>query len=296
MHAQLQRGTYLGGGDAAAILGVSPWRTPLAVYLDKVGDEWSASEESEPMRWGLLLEPVVAEEYSRRTGRKLSAGEVECTHPVHPFLAGHIDRTVDGDPDRIVEIKTAGRGAEWGEELSDDLPAHYLAQVTHYLAISGAKVCDVAVLIGGQDFRVYTVERDEDLVRMLVDAEVRFWNEHIQARVPPAPITNEEAGRAWRERVGSRVVATDATLALLRELKELREAIKLQEGARDALELALKTTLTEASELVDAAGKTLVTWKEQTTKRVDVTTLRENMPEIAKQFTRETVSRVLRIK
>lgn len=296
MHAQLKRGTYLGGGDAAAILGVSPWRTPLAVYLDKVGDEWSASEESEPMRWGLLLEPVVAEEYSRRTGRKLSSGEVERRHPVHSFIGGHIDRTVEGDPYRIVEIKTAGRGSGWGEELSDDVPAHYLAQVTHYLAISGAQVCDVAVLLGGQDFRIYTVERDEDLVRMLVEAEVRFWREHVEARVPPAPTTNAEAARAWREKAGSRVVATDATLALLRELKDLREAIKLQEGARDALELALKVQLTDASELVDVDGKTLATWKEQTTKRVDVATLRDTLPEIARQFTRETVSRVLRLK
>jgi putative phage-type endonuclease len=72
------RRTGIGGSDIAAILGLSPWRTPLDVYRDKV--DGAEQPETEAMRWGRLLEDVIAREYAVRAGvriqRAIASGQL----------------------------------------------------------------------------------------------------------------------------------------------------------------------------------------------------------------------------
>lgn len=172
----------LGASEAAAALGVSPYQTPVELWQRKVGlipDQ----EESEAMRWGSLLEPVILGEYARRTGRRIVGEQGFTRHPGYPCLTATPDAvTEDG---RLVEVKTASAWAkEWGDEDSDEIPDHYLIQVAHQMAVTGAEVADVAVLIGGQRLRIYTVPRDESLVQEVVRGGLRFW-EHVERQEPP---------------------------------------------------------------------------------------------------------------
>jgi putative phage-type endonuclease len=176
------RKTGLGASDASSVLGINPWKSPLALYLEKIGES-DPIEETEPMRVGKLLEPIIAGEYERRHGVKLHQ-QVFLRHPGYPEIFATLDAMrPDGRP---VEFKSVGlrSAGEWGEDGSDEIPIHYRAQVYHQLAVSGAEACDVIALIGGQEFRQYTIPRVIDLIRGLLTIELDFW-EGVCARRPP---------------------------------------------------------------------------------------------------------------
>lgn len=177
-----RRRESLGASEAAAALGVSPWQTPVELWQRKLG-LIGEQDESEAMRWGSLLEPVILAEYQRRTGRRVVATQEFLSHPGYPFLTATLDARCDDG--RLVEVKTASAWAkEWGDEGSDEVPETYLVQVAQQLAVTGAKVADVAVLIGGQRLRVFTVERDEILIEYVLMRGQRFWA-CVESREPP---------------------------------------------------------------------------------------------------------------
>lgn len=177
-----ERRNSLGASEAAAALGVSPYQTPIELWQRKLGI-MPDQDESEAMRWGSLLEPIILAEYQRRTGRRVVAEQEFLRHPGYPCLTATLDaRCEDG---RLVEVKTASAWArEWGEESTDEVPEPYLVQVAHQFAVTGAMVADVVVLIGGQRLLTYTVERNEVLVDHVVRRGLEFWG-HVEARTPP---------------------------------------------------------------------------------------------------------------
>lgn len=179
------RRSGLGGTDASAVLGLNPWRTPLQVWSEKRG-EAPPVEQTPAMRWGLVLEPVIAEEYTLETGRRLWTPEQVYHHPEHDFLVGTPDRLVIGDR-RGLEVKTANgfMASEWGPAGTDQVPAHYLIQCLHYMAVTGYRVWDLAVLIGGSDFRVYTIHWDEAAGQQLVTRLAAWWARHMVEGVEP---------------------------------------------------------------------------------------------------------------
>lgn len=177
-----ERRRSVGASDAPAVLGVCPYRTPIDVWQDKLGIA-PPRVESEAMYWGKRLESVVLEEYERRTGRAVVSRQQFARDGSYPWMTATLDGlTADG---RVVEVKTAAAWAkEWGEEDTDAIPEPYLVQVHHQLAVTGLDVADVAVLIGGQRFRVYEVRRNADLVDAVVTGEAAFW-QHVVSRTPP---------------------------------------------------------------------------------------------------------------
>jgi putative phage-type endonuclease len=180
-----ERKNYLGGTDLSSIAGLNPYRTALDVYLDKTSDD-IACETSPAMRWGTLLEDTIAKEYAEVTGQTIEIEPNTIYHPSMKFLGANIDRWV-GDKEYVLECKTAGftRGKEWGEEGTDQIPESYLVQVAYYAAICAVPKVDIAVLIGGQDFRIYTYERSKELEDKLIKIACNFWDNHIEKRIPP---------------------------------------------------------------------------------------------------------------
>lgn len=287
----------IGGSDAAAVLGISPWTTPLQLYRRLAGEaapaETDLEELSEAVRWGNLLEPVVAERYAEVTGRKVRREPRRLRHKVHAMLTAHIDRRTD-DPERILEVKTARYGRDWGAEGTDEVPPHYVAQCMHYLAVTGAKVCDLAVLIAGSDFRVYPIERDEAVVSQLIERELEFWD-RVQRRDPPDPLTNAEAAGRWLPVIGKTLVASPTLLRDLDELHSVRAQIAELEQRQGMLELYLKTAMTDAECLTDEAGNVHATWKGQSSRRLDTKAIRAAHEELCEPFMRETTTRVFRL-
>ncbi len=178
------RKTFLGGSEIAAVAGVSRYEGPHDVWSKKLGlvaDE----EDNRFMLWGRKLEDLVGERYTEVTGKELIRAP-HLVHPKLPYVAGTPDRLIVGEP-RLLEIKTAdARSAHlWGEEGTDGVPASYLCQVAYYLALTNLEAADVAVLIGGNDFRVFHVERDRALEDRLLELARDFWTKYVVPKVPP---------------------------------------------------------------------------------------------------------------
>jgi putative phage-type endonuclease len=174
----------LGGSDSAAALGLSPWKTALELWAEKSGQITAPAEISEPMRWGNLLEPVIRQEYAERTGRTVVVPPETLVHPTHKWMRANVDGIAEVA--RLFEAKTARTADGWGEPGSDEIPQPYLIQVQHYLHVTAFPVADVAVLIGGSDFRLYEVPADRELQDMIVDGEAEFWR-RVESGEPPEP-------------------------------------------------------------------------------------------------------------
>ena len=291
-----ERRTGLGGSDVAAVLGVSPWSSPLQLYLEKLGQA-APDEENDEKLWGTLLEDVVAREYARRRGVAVQPGPQMLRHPQHPWAFANVDRVVVGGAPGV-EVKTSRFGDGWGEPGTDEMPQHVVAQVAWYAGITGIDEWDVPVLVGGSDLRVYHYRRDPGLEAMLIDVCGQWWRDHVEARVPPAPQTSAEAALRWPRDTGAQVYASTAAELAAQALARTKAEIKRLEGEQDAYELTLKGEIGDASVLVGADGRPLATWKASVSSRVDVKRMQEERPEVCDLYRVESSARrfLLKIK
>jgi len=183
-----ERKSGIGGSDVGAILGFSPYKTAVDVFFEKV--ENFQKEASNEMNIGKKIEPFIAELYAEQTGEKIiPVGYDLWRHPEYEWMIGTPDFITDtkGKDEKIIEIKNIGayNAKEWGEQKTDDVPLHYLAQVNQYMILKNYHQADLAVLIGGNDFRIYNVKRDEELVQLIIEEEERFWKDHILTKKMP---------------------------------------------------------------------------------------------------------------
>jgi putative phage-type endonuclease len=252
------RTTGIGGSDVAAILGLSKWKTPLAVYQEKRG-EIEPQADNAPMRWGRYLEPVVRQAYADETGREVRVPTDMLRHPLYEHMLANLDGFTDDR--RIFEAKTARSGDGWGEPGSDQIPQPYLLQVQHYMEVTGFPVADVAVLIGGSDFRLYEVPADRELQDMLIDAEGEFW-QRVQRGEPPEPVTFADAvaryGKSSRE---GQVLAEPHVLAAVETLRAIKEQYAAIEASEETAKAIVMKALGECDTLAGPDGKTLATWR-----------------------------------
>lgn len=176
----------VGGSDVAAIMGLSRWKGAYSLWAEKTGLMVPDDISDRPaVEWGNRLEPLVAEKYRDvhpdRTVRRVNA---VLRSIKRPWAQASLDYEVR-DPELgwgVLEIKTAGLRSS--REWEDGVPVFYQTQVTHYLSVTGRSFADVAVLIGGSDWREYRIMRDEDDIRAVDSAVDRFWR-MVEERTPP---------------------------------------------------------------------------------------------------------------
>jgi putative phage-type endonuclease len=257
------RRTGIGGSDAPAIMGISPWRTPLEVYFEKIGLA-PALEESEPMRWGNLLEPVIRAEYARRTGYTVRYEPNESLpHPKYAFMRASFDGLAfpREAPTRVLQCKASRSADAWGEPGTDEVPEVYNIQVQHEMAVAHSPVADIAVLIAGSDFRIYQVEADRELQEMLIEAEAMFWS-RVQAREEPEADFNRASLREMLKRIHPQihapaVLASDADHHWRAVLTESNELERRYRDAADVAKAHLIHRMGEAPQLLFADGAVL---------------------------------------
>lgn len=188
------RAGKIGGSDVAAILGLSPYVQPYHVWLDKTGrlDELQRAlgqdpgDENEAQRWGSLLEDTIAQRWSERFEKKLRRVNLSVSHDKYPWLVGHLDRDVVGEP-ALLEIKNVGwrLGRDWGPDSSDEVADYYVPQPHTYMLLRDNSHAYVAALIGGSELRHYHLERSAEWDELIVDMTGEFYREHILNDQPP---------------------------------------------------------------------------------------------------------------
>ena len=294
---RLDRSTYLGGSDVAPILGISPWRTPLDVYLDKIQPR---KEETDPGRLKVLnrgkrMEPYVIDLLAEETGLEIIRRGERYLDPDLDFIAAEID--AEAATGENIEIKTVSpfKAREWGEEQSDEIPLHYAAQAMHGMMVTSREVCVFGVLIGGDDFRVYRIERDDVTIDAIRQKEIEFWS-RIQARQAPEPSTVSDVFRLFGTKdSGLAVEASESLQADVIALKSLKDDAKRLGAQIDLREERIKLHMADAS-ILTMNGKPVLTWKEQASKRFDQSAFKADQPELYEKFIKTVTSRVFRLK
>lgn len=184
---------YLGASDAAAVMGLSRWATPLSVWAEKTGQIVREDDDAFHLKLGHKMERIVAELFTEETGLEVEEVPDTVFHPVHEFIACNLDRRVKGDPKKIVQLKTASgwKAKEWD---GDEIPTEYILQEIHELAVTGADLAYIAVAIGNQAFKIKKIHRADVLVAMenLIAREVAFWNEFVIPKKMPTIITYKD--------------------------------------------------------------------------------------------------------
>jgi putative phage-type endonuclease len=292
----ISRRAGIGGSDVGAILGVNPWMTPLDVYRLKRGyQEPIDLSDNDKVLAGILLEDAVAQFYSTRSGDKVRRVNQTRVIQEKPWLLANVDRIVEGKR-KVLECKTAGHFARgWGASGSDEVPESYLLQVTHYMNVLGYKEADLAVLIGGQDFRIYKFQLDPYLARVVEDRLTEFWFDHVLADVPPEPTTLSEINAFYPKDNGASVEADQVVLNAISERANAAEVKKEAEEIIKEQDAIIKGYMGENLTLVDRSGAKLASWKAQTANRFDTTKFKKDHPDLYSAYTKASESRVFRI-
>jgi putative phage-type endonuclease len=293
-----QRTKGIGGSDVAAILGVSPYKTPLRVYLEKKG-EIDNTEDNEAMYWGRVLEDVVAKEFEKRTGYKIQEAQYIVQHKELPCLIGNLDRLIVDDqnvPIGVLECKTASSytSARWND---GEVPEEYLLQLMHYLNITQLQFGYLAVLIGGNIYKTIKIEKNDELIQVMMDKCKHFWEEFIEKDIAPAVTAedNELMKVLYPQAIeGEAVYLNDEIDTKIEEIQSIKEQTKELQKKLDELEAIVKNEMKTAE--IAETSRYRVSWKNSTQTRLDTKLLKEKEPDTFKAFVKETNSRILRIK
>lgn len=305
--AQYDRQKFLGGADIAAVLGVSPWRTPVDLWADKRTPATGAPRKRVFVR-GERWESVVAEMLTLALEEEGHTIEIvgrnrRFIDAEHSMFAAEIDYEIrlDGEGDVTnVEIKTVHpfKAHEWGESGSDALPIWYTAQAMWGLGVApGARQrCIVAPLFGADELRTFEVLRDEETIGALRARALAFWTEHVLADVPPDPTVLEDLSKLFpREGARPALIADSHLEELILRLRAVKAELKAREAEGEQIEFELKRAMADCAEiLVD--GKAAVTWKSRPRTWLDQGALKEAHPAIHREFTRKGESRVFTVK
>lgn len=284
----------IGSSDAAAAIGLNPYKSQLELWLEKTGRDGSLPkldphDEESPAYWGNILEPIVAAHYTKRSGNRVRRINAVLQHPNPdlPWMLANIDREVIGATDvQILECKTAGiNGARLWKE---GVPEYVQLQVMHQLAVTGKKAADVAVLLGGQHLEIHRIERDEQMITRLIELERKFWEYVVNDTPPPADGT-DSADTALRclypEDSGQTLdFSKEPALSIAYvELKAVRQNIATQEKREAQLKQTLQQAMADATRAEFSHG--YVTWKKaKDSTALDVATMLKEKPYLQARY------------
>lgn len=282
----------IGSSDAAAAVGLNPYQSMLELWLIKTGrdaelPQIDPSDDSHPTYWGTLLEPFVAEYYTRHTGRRVRRVNAVLQHPEHAWMLANIDREVVGAPDvQILECKTSGG---FGVRLwKDGVPEYVQVQVQHQLAVTGRQAADVCVVLGGQEARIHRIERDDELIAHLIELERRFW-QYVETDTPPPADGSDSAAQALqalypRDRGLSIDLSVEPAMTeAFTRLVALRAELADKEKQESQLKQTLQQRMGEACRACFPEGE--ITWKRtKDVQSVDVARLARERPELIEAY------------
>ncbi|WGF40286.1 MULTISPECIES: YqaJ viral recombinase family protein [Lysinibacillus] len=285
----------IGGSDVGAIMGFNQYKSAYQVFLEKTG-QYHEEVDNEAVYFGNALEDFVAQEFAKRTGKKVRRLNKMLVHPEHDFMLANLDRVVVGER-AVLECKTASEYVKDAWE-GEEIPASYLCQVHHYLAVTGFEKAYIAVLVGGNKFIWKEIERDEEFIQILIDREKDFWENHVLKDLAPpidgSDATNELIKKMYPQDDGTAIMLTKDDDVLLDAIDSISCEIKALEQQKKEYENQLKLKLENASEGHSQRHK--VTYKTVVSNHVDSKRLKVEVPDVYEKFIKPSSSRRLTIK
>ncbi|HBA49421.1 MAG TPA: endonuclease [Lachnospiraceae bacterium] len=289
------RKTGIGGSDAGAICGVSPYSSAMKVFHDKTSEEVEELD-NEAVRIGHDLEDYVAQRFMEATGLKVRKSNFMYRSKEHPFMIADVDRLVVGE-DAGLECKTAS--AYSADKWEDgNIPLHYLMQCYHYMAVTGRRTWYIAAVILGREFLYRKLEWDDGLVSRLTAMEEEFWKDHVEKGIMPPPDGSkacdaviEQYFRKARKASAVRLVGFDEKLdrreeiigfikTLQEEQKQIEQEVKLFMGDNESA----------------SSGRYRVTWGNVNKMSLDTARIKSEQPEIYADYAKQSSYRRFEVK
>ena len=288
----------IGGSDASVVCGINSWKSPVELWMEKVGMS-SLQEAGEAAYWGTQLESLVRSEFTKRTGLEVSLVNQILQSEVNPFMLANLDGVVES-PEHgtcIFEAKTSGafRISEWE---NGGVPDEYSLQIQHYLSVTGYQGAYIAVLIGGNNFKWMFIKRDEELINFLIQLESDFWR-CVQSNTPPSIDGSDATSKFLRQRFPdsiplSKIELPPTALSLIEKYNEANAKVEEYTNQKQEAENRLKEMLGEHE--AGVIGDKVITWKTFTQERIDTKTLKAEHPTLCKKYSNKTTSRRFSIK
>ncbi len=287
----------IGGSDVSALAGINPFKSAHQLWLEKTGQIEPEETDSEYAHFGTLLEPIVRKEFTERTGIKVRQKHMLLQSEEYPFMLADLDGVIR-EPDGEMAVFEAKTASAYKQDVWEDgVPAPYILQVQHYMAVTGAKRTYVAALVGGNHFYHHVVERDEELIGKIIAMEKYFWETYVVGGMEPVPdgseATTDYFNRRFAKSDGTTVHLPDEVLPVCAEYERLSEELKKLETAKAAAANQLKFYLKEAE--TGIVGDKTVTWKQVSRSGVDTKRLKAEEPEIYKNFLTQSSYRRLMV-
>jgi len=288
----------IGGSDASVVCGINQYKSPVELYMDKIGMSFN-QEAGEAAYWGTRLESLVREEFTLRTGIEVIPVNQILQSEAYPHMLANLDGSID-HPEYgpcIFEAKTAGAYLS-GKWEGDSIPDEYFLQIQHYMAVTGYNGAYIAVLIGGSMFKWKFIERDEELIAYLIKLEGEFWG-HVQAGVPPSldgsNASTEFLNMKFPDSIPlSKTELPPSALALISLYNDASIMINQYTEQKQEAENLIKQMLGEHE--AGTISDRVITWKTVTQERLDSKTLKAEHPALYKKYANKTSHRRFSIK
>lgn len=275
----------IGGSDVSVIAGINPYKSVYQLWLEKTQQVQVGEDENDFIHFGTLLEPIVRKEFTLRTGIKVRQKHMLLQSEENPFMFADLDGVINDNGELcIFEAKTASAYKQ--EIWEEGVPAEYILQVQHYMAVTGAKMTYIAAIVGGNHFFYHIIERDDELIGKIIAMEKEFWNNYVLNGIEP-PVDGSEATTKYIndkfcESNGTTIELPESAICTCEQYEKLREQIKELENARNTMANQLKQYLGEAEK--GTVGDRTISWKTINKKSLDTKRLREDNPQVYKKY------------
>ena len=304
----MKRKCGIGGSDASSILGLNPYRSSMAVYIEKIDEEIRCNqmdnglkenavsknnETNYKMELGNKLKGFVASEFMIRTGKKVRSINGILRNDKYPFAIANIDRAVVGEK-AFLECKVTNSFNK--KEWEKTVPIHYQIQMNHYMAVTGASHCYVAALIGNEELVIHKLERDKEMIDEIMKLEEMFWNNCVLGDDFPMPDGSSDYSKTldslYKDSKSEELILFEAE-KILERYDEVINLYKVFEKEKKAIEQYLKLQMQNYE--IAYAGDRKITWKKQERNTIDTVKLKKEHPEIVAGYMKTTTSRVLKV-
>ena len=274
---QCERASGIGGSDAPVLCGVSRWRTPFQLWVEKTralaGEFEEEEEESDLLLWGKLMEPQILKQFGKRTGRIITRSNELIRHPDIEWLIAHLDG--------LQKDKKLGQGVVEGKNVSryvsdrweEEVPVEVQIQTQHYLAATDLPYATAVGLVGGHQLIWKDIERNQKFIDALLEKEYEFWMRVLSDNPPTATAGDHKFLNTFMKPVEKKIIIfegvggdLDVELAhVLGEIEKQKEVMKPLDEEKERIEAELKQMIGDAEEAHTPSGQ-VYTFKEVVTK------------------------------
>lgn len=285
----------IGGSDVGVVLGLNKYKSPYSLWAEKTGLLHSEEIDNESMRIGRDLEDYVAKRFMEATGHEVVTSPYSFQSKAHPFMLANVDRLLTDEPCGL-ECKTASALTKYDFE-NGDIPSSYYCQCMHYMAVTGLKKWYIAILVMGKGFYWFEINRDEEEIKALIEAEEDFWNKVQTGEAPPIDGTMSTAttlGAVFNRSHDKECILGHEAESAINMIYSINEKIKELKEQKTLYENIVKREMEDA-ERAEVEGL-VVTWNRKETERFNQSDFKKHEPNTYKRFLKKTTSERFMVK